>query len=980
MPSPSEHKTVQARILAYAQEIGWTFVSREEAERRRGFDPEVPPAERAKNRTLFFDDLLDAKVREFNPRYAEAEGALPGKFRHLHTDIYGNREFLDHLRNRGKFFDHEEKRERDLILIDYEDDLSLPKEKWRNTYEVTEEWAYHNGHYGTRQDVVFLINGIPVLVIECKNANKEEAIALGVDQIRRYHSETPELFIPQQLFTATDAIGFSYGVSWNTVRRNIFNWKHEEVGKLEEKVKSFCAIPQVLAFLKDYIVFAEKDEELNKYILRQHQTGAVEATVTRALDPKRTRGLIWHTQGSGKTFTMIKAAERLFRTPEADKPTILLMIDRNELEDQMLKNLSALGLGNLEHADSIARLNQLLRDDYRGIIVTMIHKFRDMPADLNLRKNIYVLIDEAHRTTAGDLGNFLMAGLPNATFIGFTGTPVDKTVYGRGTFKTFGCEDDQGYLHKYSIADSIEDGTTLPLYYQLAPNELLVPHETLDKEFLSLAEAEGMADIEELNKILERAVNLKNFLKGKERIQQVARFVAKHYTENVEPLGYKAFLVGVDREACALYKHALDQVLPPEYSEVVYTGNNNDSTLLKEFHLDPKEERQIRKSFGKLDQQPKILIVTEKLLTGFDAPVLYAMYLDKPMRDHTLLQAIARVNRPYENEAQEMVKPHGFVLDFVGIFDKLEKALAFDSKEINAIVKDLKLLKVLFQQKMQTKAPVYLGLIERNFNDKDIDTLIEHFRDPERRKEFFKEYKEIEMLYEIISPDAFLRLFIDDFTTLSSIYDIVRKAYTKRVMVDRDFQKKTNALVQEHVGGYTSDGPLDPVKIDGTTLELITKKRGGEGTKVINLIKSIQKTAEEESDDPFLIAMAQRAQAVQESFEQRQTNTAEALELLLKEVSRNEERKKEQAEKGFDGLTFFVYRTLLDAKVANAETVSRKIKEAFAANPNWKRSEAALRELRKTVTFAVFAEMDDLDAVTQIVDGLFTLLEKADRI
>jgi len=459
-------------------------------------------------------------------------------------------------------------------------------------------------------------------------------------------------------------------------------------GRLEEKVKSFCAIPQVLAFLKDYIVFAEKDEELNKYILRQHQTGAVAATVDRALDNQRTRGLIWHTQGSGKTFTMIKAAEKLFRAQAANKPTVLLMIDRNELEDQMLKNLAALGLGNLEHATSIRRLNQLLRDDYRGIIVTTIHKFRDMPADLNTRSNIYVLIDEAHRTTGGDLGNFLMAGLPNATYIGFTGTPVDKTVYGKGTFKTFGCEDDQGYLHKYSIQDSIEDGTTLPLYYQLAPNEMLVPHETLDKEFLSLAEAEGVADIEELNKILERAVNLKNFLKGEQRIQQVAQFVAGHYRENVEPLGYKAFLVAVDREACAHYKKALDQFLPPEYSEVVYTGNNNDSALLKEFHLDPKKERQIRKSFGKLDQQPKILIVTEKLLTGFDAPVLYAMYLDKPMRDHTLLQAIARVNRPYENEAQEMVKPHGFVLDFVGIFDKLEKALAFDSDEINAIVKE----------------------------------------------------------------------------------------------------------------------------------------------------------------------------------------------------------------------------------------------------------------------------------------------------
>jgi type I restriction enzyme R subunit len=973
MPTPGEHKTVQARILAYAQEIGWTYVSREESERRRGFDPDVPPADRAKGRSLFFDDLLDAKVREFNPRYAEAEGALLGRFRHLHADIYGNREFIEHLRNRGKFFDHEEKRERDLILIDYDDPS-------RNVYEVTEEFAFHNGHNGTREDIVFLINGIPVLVIECKNANKDEAIALGVDQIRRYQRETPELFLPQQVFTATDALGFSYGVTWNTVRRNIFNWKDAEVGKLEKKIKTFCAIPQVLGFLKDYIVFAEKDEELNKYILRQHQTAAVEATVHRALDPGRTRGLVWHTQGSGKTFTMIKAAELLFREPEADKPTILLMIDRNELEDQMLKNLAALGLGNLEHADSISRLNQLLRDDYRGIIVTMIHKFRDMPANLNLRKNIFVLIDEAHRTTAGDLGNFLMAGLPNATFIGFTGTPVDKTAYGKGTFKTFGCEDDKGYLHKYSIADSIEDGTTLPLYYQLAPNEMLVPHETLDKEFLSLAEAEGVADIEELNKILERAVNLKNFLKGKERIRQVAGFIAKHYTENVEPLGYKAFLVAVDREACALYKHALDQVLPPEYSEVVYTGNNNDSALLKEFHLDPKKERQIRKSFGKLDQQPKILIVTEKLLTGFDAPLLYAMYLDKPMRDHTLLQAIARVNRPYENEAQEMVKPHGFVLDFVGIFDKLEKALAFDSDEINAIVKDLKLLKVLFQNKMTSKAPAYLGLIERNFTDKDIDALVEHFRDPERRKEFFKEYKEIEMLYEIISPDAFLRPFIDDYVTLTAIYDVVRKAYTKRVMVDRDFQRKTNALVQDHVSAFTSDGPLDPVAIDGHTLELIKKKRGGDGTKVINLVKSIEKTAEENSDDPFLIAMAERAKAVQESFEQRQTKTADALEELLKEVERNEARKKEQAAKGFDGLTFFIYRTLLDAKVGNAEDVSRKIKTAFIEYPDWKRSEAALRELRKTVTFAVYGELDDLDAVTRIVDELFTLLEKANRI
>ncbi len=987
MPAPGEHKTVQARILKYAQEIGWTYVPRDEAEARRGFSPHPNPlpasearecAERARTASLYFGDLLHAQVRAFNPKYKEAEGALVGELQRLNADIAGNRDFLAYLRNQAKFFCAEENRELDLMLIDY-GDLTRMREEWRNVYEVTEEFYVHNGRFGTREDVVFLINGIPVLVIECKNASKDEAIALGVDQLRRYHAETPEVMVPEMIFTATEAIGFAYGVTWNTVRRNIFNWKHTEAGNLEAKVKSFCAVPQVLRLLKDFILFAEKEEELHKFILMQHQMGGTDKVVARALDPKRSRGLVWHTQGSGKTYTMIKAAEILFKAPEAEKPTILLMIDRNELEDQMLKNLVSVGLGNVAHAGSIAALNRLLREDYRGIIVTMIHKFRDMPANLNLRKNIYVLIDEAHRTTGGDLGNFLMAGLPDATFIGFTGTPVDKTVYGKGTFKTFGCEDDKGYLHKYSIAESIEDGTTLPLYYQLAPNEMLVPHEIMEKEFLALAETEGIADIEELNKILERAVNLKNFLKGKDRVQQVTDMVADHFRRNIEPLGYKAFLVAVDREACAFYKEALDAILPPQYSEIVFTGNNNDPPHLKKWHLDPKRERQIRKDFTKVGEWPKILIVTEKLLTGFDAPILYAMYLDKPMRDHTLLQAIARVNRPYENEAAEMVKRYGFVLDFVGIFDKLEKALAFDSDEINAIVKDLGLLKPLFKAKMETKAPAYLALVRRNFNDKDLDNLIEHFRDKERRKEFFKEYKEIEMLYEIISPDAFLRPFIENYATLSGIYEVARNAYARRVYVDRAFQKKTNELVQRHIGASVHDRMSEYVTLDADAIDTIKKREEGKATKIINLVKAIAKTAEEQGDDPFLVALSERAKAVQESFEDRQTSTADALAELLKEIEKNEQRKKEQAAKGLDGLTYFVLCKLTDDGIPNPEQVSKKVREGFAKFPNWQRSEAELREVRKQVTFAIFAEEDDIAKVTATVDALFVLLQKSFR-
>ncbi len=971
MPVPGEYKTVQARILKYAQEIGWTFIPRGDAERNRQFNPNAKnPSEAAKGASLYFNDLLYSKVREFNPRYNEAAGVLIGDLHRLQTNVYGNRDFLNYLRNQATFFYSEENRELNLVLIDYD-------HTERNVYEVTEEYTINNGRYGNREDVVFLINGIPILVIECKNANSDEAIALGVDQIRRYHSENPEVFIPEMVYTVTEAIGFSYGVTWNTIRRNIFNWKDEDVGNLEMKIKSFCAIPHVLDLLRKYIIFAEKDEELQKYILKQHQTAAVQQVVNRCLDVTKRRGLVWHTQGSGKTFTMIKAAELLFKAPQAEKPTILVIIDRNELEDQILRNLVMLGLNNLEHAHWISRLVELLRNDYRGIIVTMIHKFDEMPANICERRNVYVLIDEAHRTTGGDLGNYLFAALPNATMIGFTGTPIDKTTYGKGTFKTFGIDDERGYLHKYSIAESIEDGTTLPLFYNLAPNEMLANADLMEKEFWSIAEGEGIADIDELNKILDRAVNLKNFLKADDRIDKVAKYVAEHYLQNVEPLGYKAFLVGVDRPACAKYKSALDKYLPPEYSQVIYTGNHNDTSDLKQYHISKEEERQARKQFAKFGTVPKIFIVTEKLLTGYDAPLLYAMYLDKPMRDHTLLQAIARVNRPYESESEEMVKPHGFVLDFVGIFDKLEKALAFDSDEINAIIKDIKLLKALFAQKMENIAPAYIALITRNFDDKDVDSLIEHFRDKDHRKTFFREYKEIEMLYEIISPDAFLGPYIKDYATLSNIYKVVRKAYSKQIYVDKAFQRKTNELVQQHVSSGDISTVEEFVEINPETIELIKKQKGGDNTKIINLIKSIQKIAEEESDDPFLIAMAERAKAVQEAYEGRQIDTSEALDKLFGEIEKNEQRKKEQAERGFDGLRFFIYQSLSDAGITDPDLVSGKIRHAFVIHPNWQVSEAELRELRNEVTFAIVAQLDDLDLVTKVVDDLFTLLSKA---
>ncbi len=957
----SEYTGVQYPIIKYAKELGWEYVPRHEAEKMRAFFEAQTP--------LFFGDVLYAAVRKFNPKYTESKEFLLRQISTLQNSVAGNREFFEFLKGQKTFFNESERRELNLKLIDFENPEN-------NVYHVTDEYYFKNNRFGNREDVVFLINGLPVIVVECKAADKHEAIAIGIDQLRRYHRETPEMMVPEQIFAVTESLGFSYGVTWSLSRRNLFNWKSEETGNLEKKAKTFFERERILDYLKNYIFFAEKDEELKKFILAQHQVVAVQKVIERAHDETKFRGLVWHTQGSGKTFTMIKVAEMLFKASGAEKPTILMLIDRNELETQLVGNLRSLGIENVEVADSIEGLNKLLRDDYRGIIVSMIHKFQGMEPNINTKTSVYCLIDEAHRTTQGDLGNYLFAAIPNATFLGFTGTPVDKTAYGKGTFKTFGIDDKQGYLHKYSIAESVEDGTTVPLYYSLAPNELLLDKELLEKEFLSLAEAEGVNDIEELNKILDRAINIKNFLKGKKRVDKIAKFVAEHYKENVEPLGYKAFLVGVDREACALYKKALDKYLPADYSTVVYTASHNDTELLKEFYLSEEKEKEVRKAFTKYGTAPKILIVTEKLLTGYDAPILYAMYLDKPMRDHTLLQAIARVNRPYENEEMKMVKPHGFVLDFIGIFDKLEKALAFDSDTVNAIIKDLGLLKNLFEQKMKADAPKYLALVSGKFTDKTTDSLIDYFKDKDKRQTFFKLYKELEALYEIISPDAFLRPYIEDYATLSQIYLIVQNAFAKKILVDREFLRKTNKLVQEKIDVTAIVGGKDIFAIDKKTLKKIKESHENDNVKIINLIKSIQKYAEEHANDPFLISLSQRAQEILELYEERQITTQETLDQLLnlaeKEVESADDRKKE----GLNEREYFVFKTLADYGVKDAKDFAKRIAGLFEQYPNFADRESQQRNLRLELYAALKDAALGEEKEMKVIEFLFNVLSQ----
>ncbi|MGQ9561871.1 MAG: type I restriction enzyme subunit R domain-containing protein, partial [Candidatus Oleimicrobiaceae bacterium] len=565
--------------------------------------------------------------------------------------------------------------------------------------------------------------------------------------------------------------------------------------------------------------------------------------------------------------------------------------------------------------------------------------------------------------------------LPNATYIGFTGTPIDKSAHGKGTFKVFGADDPKGYLDKYSIRESIQDGTTVPLHYALAPNDLRVDSETLEREFFKLAELEGVSEIEELNRVLDRAVTLKNMLKNPERVERIAAFVAKHFKENVEPMGYKAFLVGVDREACALYKAALDRHLPGDYSRVVFSPGFNDPPELAQYHLSDEEEQRVRKAFRKPQELPKILIVTEKLLTGFDAPILYCMYLDKPMRDHVLLQAIARVNRPYEDEAGRR-KPAGFVLDFVGIFDKLEKALAFDSEDVEGTIEGLEFLQERFQTLMAQGKSEFLPLWAGKGDDKGAEAVLEHFRDHEPRHRFYGYVRELQELYEILSPDPFLREFLEDYQQLVRMYQIVRAAYEPGVSVDKSFLRKTATLVQQQ----TWSSPIAEIGsgtlLDEKLLDQIASQHDSDTVKVFNLIKVLQTIVQQQSgESPYLIPIGERAEQIAQAFKDRQLTTQQALQQLQELVAEYKDAEKARQTTDLSKEGFAVYWLLSREGVGQAKTAAREVMEAFKRYPYWRSSDEHERGVRIAITKALMRER--VEPVSEHTERILQVLRRA---
>lgn len=927
----TEKRDVQDQLINYLTGIGWTFIGQYDL-----------PAWRHQNETEpFLIDILPAQLAALNgwppgdPRIEQ----IVRRLRLLPPTLEGNEEYLHALRGHWTVYDPATQRERNVTLIDY-------RNLKANRFHFTEEMWFQDRDR-RRMDMVLFVNGLPVLLVENKSPRLEDPGLEGFEQVQGTYTRMIPEFLKYPVPFTVCATRLEYGATWNPDLKAFYKWKVQgrDYG-LEELSKSFFAHEQVLKLLRDYTVFYRMDDALQKFLLRPHQMRAVEKIVERVVagqaDPNAPdRGLESHTQGSGKTLTMIVAAHLLRQQPSLDNPTVLFVVDRLDLEAQMLQNLEAFGLSAVQ-AVNRNHLQRLLTRDTRGVIVTTIHKFDHMPKAACVRRNVVVLVDEAHRSQEGDLGVFLNAALPWAFKFGFTGTPIDRGKVGKGTYETFGHQADPRGIHdEYTINESIEDGTTLRLYYTLAPTNIWVDKLKLEtdftgllEEFWQLVDEEGAGTQEALSQLLQRADKLLAVLKAPQRIEAIAAHIAQHYQEHVLPLGFKALVVTPDREACALYKQALDQYLPGSWTRIVYSQDpKRDSDLMKHYYLDEEAEKRVRKAFRDPQQEPKLLIVTQKLLTGYDAPVAYAMYLDKPLKDHTLLQAIARVNRPHPT------KECGLVVDYIGVFKDLQRALSGNTAGVEQGLIDYETLKPHFadlvaqtqamlepidpahvtagatQWQVQEEGVGYLTEeVKQRLGQERTARIVDYFWDEERRSAFFTQFKELEAAYEILSPDPFLRDYLDDYALVADVYQAAHSYFDPKAeqrRQQRDLLAKTETLIQSHTHAGPVAEPLPLYPINRHLADVIASDQIPERVKVINLQRSIITHIQEHLDEaPYLVSIGEEVERVIEQLKLKQISAQTALEALEAKAQQIVQTDEERTVSPLDNLAFALRTTL----------------------------------------------------------------------
>ena len=563
----------------------------------------------------------------------------------------------------------------------------------RNDWIITRQYRVRGAKKDIVPDIVVFVNGLPLVVIECKSPTvgdiwKGEAVA----QLRRYQEAddrwkqqgAPRLFETAQILIGTCGQRAVYGTV-GTPERYYFEWKDPyplRTGKLAEKLGRDPTAQDILLYglleprnlldiMRNFVVFEVEGGRTVRKIARYKQFVAVNKAmerIRRAHKPSSRGGVIWHTQGSGKSLTMLWLALKLRRDQAQQQPTIIIVTDRTKLDSQIKGVFTACGFPNPEQAASVRDLRRLLEHPTGKTVMTTVQKFQDLgePGNgtaLSDAANIFVMVDEAHRSQYRSLAANMRQALPNACFLGFTGTPIDKEH--RSTFRTFG-----SYIDTYTIEQSVQDGATVPILYESRLPELHVVGQTIDQLFNRMFADRSE---EERAAIKRRYVNEEAIAGAPRRIDAICLDLIEHFAKSIAPNRFKAQVVATSRHAAVTYKEALDRLKGPE-SAIIMSAGNNDEERLAKWHLAKQQQDRLIERFKDRGDPLSILIVCDMLLTGFDAPAEQVMYLDAPLREHGLLQAIARVNRPCGDD-----KTHGLVVDYWGVSTQLDEALAIFS-------------------------------------------------------------------------------------------------------------------------------------------------------------------------------------------------------------------------------------------------------------------------------------------------------------
>ncbi|MCR5193264.1 MAG: HsdR family type I site-specific deoxyribonuclease, partial [Bacteroidales bacterium] len=518
-------------------------------------------------------------------------------------------------------------------LIDFEHPAN-------NSFWLVNQFSVRNRET-KRPDVVMFVNGLPLVVGETKTPVRPAVSWLDAasDIHDGYENSVPELFVPNVLSFATEGKNLFYGAVrtplefWSAWRLNEGAEEAELPGleAVAAELKQLLAPKTLLDILYNFTTYTtNKSRQRTKVVCRYQQYEGANKIVERVLENKIKKGLIWHFQGSGKSLLMLFAAQKMRRLPALKNPTVMIVVDRIDLDSQTQNVFKE--APNVMSTEDIETLINYLENDSRYIIITTIFKFKDAKPNINRRDNIIVMVDEAHRTQEGDLGQRMRAALPNAFFFGLTGTPINKSEH--NTFWTFGATEDKGgYMSRYSFEDALRDEAILPLHFEPRLLDIHIDREKVDEEFERITnELDEDAKITLSNK----AAKMLEFLKSPDRITTICKDIAQHYRDKVEPQGFKAMIVTPDREACHLYKMGLNNYFPDSASAVVIsTSGKGDDELKKLYSLTKDEQEKLIEKFNKPESELKFLIVTAKLLTGFDSPILQTMYLDKALKDHT---------------------------------------------------------------------------------------------------------------------------------------------------------------------------------------------------------------------------------------------------------------------------------------------------------------------------------------------------------